>query len=64
MVRCHLRKFDEAKPVAQSLNETLDFLDSEVSRLKKIVREGNKNLDRTVSDLKDELDRLKTSGES
>jgi methyl-accepting chemotaxis protein len=59
--RCHLRKFDEAKPVADTLNETLTSLDASVLRLQKIVRENEKNPDRMTSLLKEELSRFKTS---
>lgn len=63
-IRCHLRKFDEAKPVAQSFNQTLEFLDATVSRMKKIALENGKNRDRLLPRLKEELSKFKTSSES
>lgn len=62
-VRCQLRKFDEAKSVAHSFNLTLEFLDSRVSRLKKIVRENEKDLSRLLFLLKEELSHFKTSAD-
>lgn len=62
-VRCHLRKFDEARSVAHSFNLTLEFLDERVSRLEKIVRENERNPDRLLSLLKEELSHFKTSAD-
>lgn len=61
-VRCQLRKFDEAKPVAYTLNHALESVDSQVARVKKIIRENEKNPDRLLNLLKEELSKLKTSG--
>lgn len=63
-IRCHLRKFDEAKSVAQSFNQALDFLDSTVSRMKKVVLQDEKNYDLLLPRLKEELSKFKTSSES
>ncbi len=62
-VRCHLRKFDEARSVAHSFNLTLESLDEQVSRLEKIVRENEKNPERLLSLLKEELSHFKTSAD-
>ena len=63
-MRCHLRKFDEAKSVAQAFNLTLEFLDSKISRMKKMVRENEKTPDLLVPRLKEELSKFKTSADS
>ena len=59
-VRCQLRKFDEAKPVAESLNQALVFLDSALLRLKKIVYEDGDERSEQLSRLKEELEKFKT----
>ncbi len=59
-VRCHLRKFDEAKSVASSLNQALEVLDQKLSLLQNIT-ENEKNPDRLVARLKEELSKFKTS---
>lgn len=61
-VRCHLRKFDEAKSVAQALNGAVESLDLKVSRLKKIVQE-EKNSDRLLDRLKEALSQFKTTSD-
>lgn len=58
--RCLLRKFDEAKPVAHSMNQAVEALEASVLRLKRIVGENEKNPGRLVSLLKDELAKFKT----
>ena len=60
-VRCHLRKFDEAQPIAESLNQTLEFLDSTVSRLKNFAQEEGGDLSQRLSRLREELSNFKTS---
>ena len=62
-VRCHLRKFDEAKSVAEAFNHSLTSLDSAVSRLKNIVRENEKDPERLLVRLKEELSKFKTSAD-
>ncbi len=62
-VRCHLRKFDEAKSVAHAFNLSQESLDRHVSRLKKIIRENEKNPQQLLSLLKEELSYFKTSAE-
>ena len=62
-VRCHLRKFDEAKSVSQAFNRTLESLDYKISRLKKIVRENEGDPARLLVRLKEELSEFKTSAE-
>ena len=60
-VRCYLRKFDEAQPVAKTLNQAVGFLDSSISRLKNILRENEKNPDRLGERLKEDLSKFKTT---
>lgn len=62
-VRCHLRKFDEAKSTAHAFNLALESLDTRISRLKKIVQENETSPDRLVSRLKEELSNFKTSAD-
>ena len=62
-VRCHLRKFDEANPVAQSFNRTLESLDQKISDLKKIVRENERDPSRLLTRLKEKLSEFKTSAD-
>lgn len=61
--RCHLRKFDEAKSVAHAFNMALEFLDTRISRMKKIVRENEKAPDLLLPRLKEELSNFKTSAD-
>lgn len=62
-VRCHLRKFDEAKPLAEAMNQTLESLDAAVARLKKIAADEKLNQDELLSDLRAELSQFKTSAD-
>lgn len=62
-LRCQLRKFDEAKSVAQAFNQALESLDTKIAGLKKLVRENEKTPDRLPSLLKEELSKLKTSAD-
>lgn len=62
-VRCHLRKFDEAKSVAQSFNRTLESLDDKISELKKIVRENERDPSHLLPRLKEKLSDFKTSAD-
>ena len=62
-VRCQLRKFDEAKSVAQAFNRTLDSLDYKISQLKRIVRENEKDSARLLARVKEELSEFKTSAD-
>ncbi len=59
-VRCKLRKYDEAQPVAEAFNQALESLNQHISRLKKIVRENENKPDVLASALKEELDKFKT----
>lgn len=59
-VRCHLRKFDEAKSVAQAFNNALESLDQRISQLKKIARE-NESPELLIARLREELSKFKTS---
>ena len=58
--RCQLRKFDEAKPVAHSMNQAFEALEASILRLKRILGENEKNPGRLVPLLKDELSKFKT----
>lgn len=60
-VRCKLRRFDEAKPVADAFNRTLEYLDLTLARLKNLVRENETNPPNLQARLKEELSRFKTS---
>ena len=60
-VRCHLRKFDEAKSVSQAFNRTLDSLDYKISQLKRVVREDEKDPPRLLLRLREKLSEFKTS---
>lgn len=62
-LRCQLRKFDEAKSVAQAFNQALESLDTKIAGLKKLVRENEKSPDRLPSLLKEELSKFKTSAD-
>lgn len=62
-VRCQLRKFDEAKPVAHALNLALTSLDDRLSRLKRIAKENEQNPERLASVLGEELSNFKTSAD-
>lgn len=59
--RCHLRKFDEAKSVAESFNQALESLDSSLTRCQTILKDQSRNPDQLVDRLRGELDRFKTS---
>lgn len=59
-LRCKLRKFDEAQPLAHTLNQTLDNLEASVLQLRQMIRENEKNPDRLASLLKEELLKFKT----
>lgn len=62
-MRCHLRKFDEAKSVAQAFNTALESLDTRISRMKKIIQENEKNPASIFPRLKEELSYFKTSAD-
>lgn len=62
-VRCHLRKFDEAKPLAEALNQTLESLDASITRLKKIAGDEKLSLEQLLSNLRAELSQFKTSAD-
>lgn len=59
-VRCHLRKFDEAKPVARTLNQALESLDLSILRMKNILRQNELDPRLAVEQLKTELSKFKT----
>lgn len=60
-VRCYLRKFDEAKPVAKTINQALGFLDTSIARLKIIIRENEKKPEFLVERLREDLSKFKTT---
>ena len=60
-VRCYLRKFDEAKPVAKTINQALGLLDTSIARLKIIIRENEKKPEFLVERLKEDLSKFKTT---
>ena len=60
-IRCRLRKFDEAKSVSQAFNRTLDSLDYKISQLKRTAKESEKDPQRFVAQLKEQLAEFKTS---
>lgn len=62
-VRCRLRKFDEARSVANAFNFSLEFLDQKIAQLKKIVRENERDPERLISSLKNALEDFKTSAD-
>ena len=59
--RCQLRKFDEAKPLARDFNQTLSYLDTSLSEIKRILQENEKNPDLLAARLKEKLSKFKTS---
>ena len=61
--RVRLRKGDEAKRLAARLNQTLEYLDRIFSHIKNIVRENENNPARLKTRLKEELGKVKTSGD-
>lgn len=60
-VRCQLRKFDEAKSVAYAFNRALESLDKSLSDLKKTLLKNEREPERLLTDLKEELSKFKTS---
>lgn len=60
-IRCHLRKSDEAKALANSLNQTIQFLDLEMKQLKSMVDKGEKNPANMIQGLKENLSKFKTT---
>lgn len=60
-VRCQLRKFDEAKSVAYAFNRALESLDKSLSDLKRMVLKNEREPERLVPHLKEELSKFKTS---
>ncbi len=62
-IRIKLRKFDEAQDLCRDFNQALTYLDAHICRLKNILRENEKNHDRLVVRLKEELSRIKTSAD-
>ncbi len=63
-VRIRLRQGDEAQFMASRFNQTIENLDFLFGRLKNIVRENEANPGRLHARLKEELSKIKTSGES
>ena len=61
--RIALRKLDEAKTVAEDFNHTIAYLDAKMQRLKSIVQQHENNPQQLVAQLKDELSKIKTSGD-
>jgi hypothetical protein len=49
--------------VAAAFNQALEFLDFEISLLKNVVRENEKNPERLVARFKEELSKFKTSSD-
>ncbi|HTL46731.1 MAG TPA: hypothetical protein VL688_01575 [Verrucomicrobiae bacterium] len=62
-VRIHLRKKDEGRSIAARFNKTLAFLDDTFSQIKSIIRENDSNRDQMAAKLKEELSKIKTSGD-
>lgn len=60
-VRCHSRKFDEARSLSNAFNHVLEFLDGTISRIKKIVAEDEKDVHHLRLRLNEELSKFKTS---
>lgn len=59
--RVHLRKYDEAKNLAENFNQLAGELDRSVSKMKKMVRECD-NPARLKDELAKELEQFKTTG--
>lgn len=59
-VRCQLRKFDEAKSVAQAFNRALETLEQDVAQLKNLLSENENPPDRLVENLREGLSKYKT----
>jgi methyl-accepting chemotaxis protein len=59
--RVHLRKYDEAKTLAENFNRLAGELDRSISKMKKIVRECE-NPARLKDELSKELEPFKTTG--
>jgi methyl-accepting chemotaxis protein len=62
-VRIHLRKKDEGRSLASRFNKTLGSLDETFSRIKNIIRENDSQPERMAEKLKEELSKIKTSGD-
>ncbi|MBI4397529.1 MAG: methyl-accepting chemotaxis protein [Candidatus Omnitrophica bacterium] len=60
-LRIHLRKFDEAKEIADSFNQMADQLDQSVGRLKRMTQD-EQDIRTLKEKLDQELSRYKTSG--
>ncbi len=63
-VRIHLRKADEGKTIAKRFNDSVASIDDSFSRVKKIIRENEADPAKTLTLLKAELSRFKTSADS
>lgn len=61
--RISLRKFDEAKSLAEDFNHAALFLDEHTQRLKTILKENRDQHEKLVSRLNDELSKIKSSGD-
>ena len=61
--RIHLRKLDEAHPIAARFNRDIESLDFTLSRIKNIVRENDSNPERMKTRLQEELSKIKTSAD-
>lgn len=63
-IRIQLRKADEGQTIARHFNNSVISLDESLSRVKTIIRENESDPVKTVSLLKSELSRFKTSADS
>lgn len=61
--RIHLRKYDEAHPLAARFNKDVESLDFTFSRIKNIIRENDSNPERLKTRLQEELSKIKTSAD-
>jgi len=59
--RVHLRRSDEARFVADEMNQTLEHLDSTFSKFKALLNENDSDLETLKSRLNEELSKIKTS---
>lgn len=61
--RVHLRKFDEGQFLAHIFNDAVASLDRKIGEIKQTLRAPNKTSDQKVSQLTEELKKIKTSAD-